>query len=56
MDRYYKRFVRDNVHYIDVIFCKVRQPPKTQQKMKKRQVYNLKALPSDYFSVCLPTS
>jgi hypothetical protein len=22
MDRYYKRFVRDYVHYIDVIFCK----------------------------------
>jgi hypothetical protein len=22
MDRYYKRFVRDYVHYIDIIFCK----------------------------------
>ena len=22
MDRYHKRFVRDNVHYIDTIFCK----------------------------------
>ena len=22
MDRYYKRFVRDYIHYIDIIFCK----------------------------------
>ena len=22
MDRYYKRFIRDYVHYIDIIFCK----------------------------------
>ena len=25
MDRYYKRFVRDFVHYVDVIFCKAAQ-------------------------------
>lgn len=22
MDRYYKRFVRDYIHYVDIIFCK----------------------------------